>query len=102
MSMWQRPMPTVWRGRPHSCDRAVSGGVSPTRTRAAAGPARPARPPPRPLGAPTASVRLSAADARVPVSARLRTDNLTNVEDEGIFGFPAPGRALPLGVALRP
>ena len=44
--------------------------------------------------------RLSPVGARVPVSVRLRGDNLTNVAYQGIFGFRAPGRSLRAGVTI--
>jgi outer membrane cobalamin receptor len=45
-------------------------------------------------------VRLSASGARVPLSARVRFDNLTGVRYQGIYGFRAPGRAFRLGLTL--
>ncbi|MEK7240613.1 MAG: TonB-dependent receptor [Gemmatimonadota bacterium] len=45
-------------------------------------------------------VRLSASGARVPLSARVRIDNLTGVRYQGIYGFRAPGRAVRLGLTL--
>jgi vitamin B12 transporter len=47
-----------------------------------------------------ATLRLSSATARVPVAARLRADNLTDVSYQGIYGFQAPGRTLKVGVTL--
>ena len=44
--------------------------------------------------------RLSPVGARLPVSARLRGDNLTNVAYQGIFGFRAPGRSLRVGLTI--
>jgi vitamin B12 transporter len=44
--------------------------------------------------------RLSPVGARVPVSVRLRGDNLTNVAYQGVFGFRAPGRSLRAGVTI--
>jgi len=46
------------------------------------------------------NVRLSARTAAIPVHARLRGDNLTNVTYEGIHGFQAPGRALRIGLTV--
>jgi outer membrane cobalamin receptor len=34
------------------------------------------------------------------VSARLRADNLTDVEYEGIYGFRAPGRSIRAGLTI--
>lgn len=47
-----------------------------------------------------AGVRLSPAGARLPLRARVRADNLTNVLYEGIYGFRAPGRVLRVGLTL--
>jgi len=44
--------------------------------------------------------RLSPVGARVPVSVRLRGDNLTNVAYQAVFGFRAPGRSLRAGVTI--
>jgi vitamin B12 transporter len=46
------------------------------------------------------SVRLSARAAAIPVHARVRGDNLTNVAYQGIQGFAAPGRSVRLGLTL--
>ena len=66
----------------------------------AAWPAKPVELPARTLVDLVANVRLSATDAPVPVSARLRADNLTNVEYQGIYGFRAPGRSIRVGLTL--
>ncbi len=66
----------------------------------AAWPAEPVVLPARTLVDVAANVRLSAVDARTPLHARLRADNLTGVEYEGIFGFRAPGRAVRVGLTL--
>jgi len=47
-----------------------------------------------------ATVRLSGAGARVPLQARVRGDNLTNVDYQGIYGFRAPGRSLRVGLTV--
>jgi len=46
------------------------------------------------------SVRLSAASASVPLSARLRIDNLSGISYQGIYGFQAPGRVVRLGLTV--
>jgi vitamin B12 transporter len=66
----------------------------------AAWPAKPVVLPARTLVDVSASVRLSSTDAPVPVSARLRADNLTDVEYEGIYGFRAPGRSIRAGLTI--
>ncbi|MBA4072486.1 MAG: hypothetical protein C0497_11715 [Gemmatimonas sp.] len=66
----------------------------------AAWPAKPVELPARTLLDVAASVRLSAKGARVPWHARLRTDNLTNVDYQGIYGFRAPGRTIRVGLTL--
>lgn len=66
----------------------------------AAWPAKPVVLPARTLYDFAASVRLSSTDASVPVRARLRADNLTDVAYQGIYGFRAPGRAIRVGLTL--
>ena len=44
--------------------------------------------------------RLSPVGARIPVSMRVRGDNLANVAYQGVFGFRAPGRAWRAGVTI--
>lgn len=66
----------------------------------AAWPAKPVELPARTLVDVAANVRLSAADASVPVHARLRADNLTDVEYQGIYGFRAPGRSIRVGLTI--
>ena len=66
----------------------------------AAWPAKPVVLPARTLYDAAVSVRLSSTAAPVPVSARLRADNLTGVEYQGIYGFRAPGRSLRVGITL--
>ncbi|MDP1890413.1 MAG: TonB-dependent receptor [Gemmatimonadaceae bacterium] len=66
----------------------------------AAWPAKPVELPARTLVDLAANLRLTAADAPVPVNARLRVDNLSNVEYQGIYGFRAPGRSLRVGLTL--
>lgn len=63
-------------------------------------PAKPVVLPSRTLVDLAANVRLSATDAPVPLSARLRADNLTDVEYQGIYGFRAPGRTIRVGLTL--
>lgn len=66
----------------------------------AAWPAKPVELPARTLVDVAANVRLSTADAPVPVNARLRADNLTDVEYQGIYGFRAPGRSIRVGLTI--
>lgn len=47
-----------------------------------------------------ATWRLSGSNAGVPVNARLRVDNVTNVAYDGIYGFRAPGRSLRAGLTV--
>ena len=63
-------------------------------------PASPVLLPARTLVDLAANLRLTPSSARVPVQARLRGDNLTNVAYEGIFGFRAPGRSVRVGVTI--
>lgn len=63
-------------------------------------PAKPVELPARTLVDLAANVRLSATDASVPVSARLRAENLTNVEYQGIYGFRAPARTIRVGLTI--
>ncbi|MHB1069437.1 MAG: hypothetical protein ACYC1W_06220 [Gemmatimonadaceae bacterium] len=63
-------------------------------------PAKPVELPARTLVDLAANVRLSATDASVPVSARLRAENLTNIAYQGIYGFRAPGRTLRVGLTV--
>ncbi|MBI5601658.1 MAG: TonB-dependent receptor [Gemmatimonadetes bacterium] len=63
-------------------------------------PAKPVELPARTLVDVAANVRLSAADASVPVHARLRADNVTDVAYQGIYGFRAPGRSLRAGLTI--
>ena len=63
-------------------------------------PAKPVELPARTLVDLAANVRLSATDASIPVSARLRADNLTDVEYQGIYGFRAPGRSIRVGLTI--
>ncbi len=63
-------------------------------------PAVPVVLPPHTLVELSVNARLSSLDARVPVTARLRIDNLTNAAYDGIFGFRAPGRAIRAGLTL--
>jgi outer membrane cobalamin receptor len=63
-------------------------------------PAKPVELPARTLVDLSANVRLSATDASVPLSARVRADNLTSVEYQGIYGFRAPGRSIRVGLTL--
>lgn len=66
----------------------------------AAWPAKPVALPARTLVDLAANIRLSATDAPVPLSARLRADNVTNVEYQGIYGFRAPGRSIRAGLTI--
>ncbi|MBI2408023.1 MAG: TonB-dependent receptor [Gemmatimonadetes bacterium] len=66
----------------------------------AAWPAKPVELPAHTLVDLAANLRLSAAQARVPMHLRLRGDNLTAVEYQGIYGFRAPGRALRVGLTV--
>ncbi len=48
----------------------------------------------------SSSLRLSAREARLPMTARLRIENAGDVRYEGIHGFQAPGRVIRLGVTI--
>ncbi len=48
----------------------------------------------------SATVRISAPGARVPLAARLRVDNLGGIRYQAIHGFDAPGRAVRLGITV--
>jgi len=47
-----------------------------------------------------ANVRLTDSRARMPLRVRLRADNLTNVQYQGVYAFQAPGRVLKVGLTV--
>lgn len=66
----------------------------------AAWPAVPVVLPARTLVDVAATMRLSRPGTPVPVHARFRADNLTNVRYQAIYGFQAPGRSVRVGLTL--
>jgi vitamin B12 transporter len=63
-------------------------------------PAEPVVMPARTLIDVSSNVRLSPLGAHVPLSARVRVDNLTSRRYQGIYGFQAPGRVVRLGLTF--
>ena len=63
-------------------------------------PAKPVMMPARTLVDVASTVRLSARDARLPLHAILRVENLGGTKYQGIYGFAAPGRVIKAGLTL--
>ena len=63
-------------------------------------PARPVVLPAHTLVDLASTVRLSASDARMPLHARLRIENLGGTRYQGIYGFAAPGRVIRAGLTI--
>ena len=63
-------------------------------------PAKPVVLPARTLVDVASTMRLSAHDARAPLHAELRIDNLGDTRYQGIYGFAAPGRVIRVGLTI--